>query len=129
MTENIETLLYNITKAVSLLDMRLCLATLKGFKIVKIDEIIYCEAERNYTVFYIAEGKKLVVSKPLFEYDRILSDATFVRIHKSFLINMSHVKEYVRGDGGTVLMSNNAELEVSRGKKDLFLARIKESFR
>lgn len=124
-----ETLKYNITKAVSLLDKRLCLPTLKGFMIVKIDEIIYCEAERNYTVFYTIQEKKLVVLKPLFNYDKILSDAAFVRIHKSYLINMSHVKEYVRGEGGTVVMSNNTELEVSRRKKDMFLTKVKESFR
>lgn len=126
---NTEALIHNITKAVSPLEMRLCLPTLKGFTILKLDEIIYCEAQRSYTVFYLAQGKNIMVSKPLFDYDRLLSGTTFFRIHKSFLINLVHVKEYLRGDGGTVVMSNNMELEVSRRKKEQFLSTIKESFK
>jgi two-component system LytT family response regulator len=70
-----------------------------------------------------------MVSKPLFDYDQLLAGTTFFRIHKSFLINLSHVREYLRGDGGTVIMSNNMELEVSRRKKDQFLTKIKQSFK
>ncbi len=124
-----ETLLYNISKAGQPSEMRLCLPTLKGFIILKLDDIHYCEAERSYTVFHI-EGKKTVtVSKPLIEYENILDNTHFFRIHKSFLINLHHVKEYQRGEGGTVIMSNNTEIEVSRRKKELFLLKIKEIFR
>ena len=109
--------------------MRLCLPTLKGFIILKLDDILYCEAERSYTVFHI-EGKKTVtVSKALVEYENILDSTSFFRIHKSFLINLRHVKEYQRGEGGTVIMSNNAEIEVSRRKKEQFLLKVKEMYR
>lgn len=128
-SDTTETLVHNITKAVSPLEMRLCLPTLKGFTILKLDEIIYCEAQRSYTVFYLTQGKNIMVSKPLFDYDRLLTGTSFFRIHKSFLINLVHVKEYLRGDGGTVVMSNNMELEVSRRKKEQFLSTIKESFK
>jgi len=128
-SDTTETLVHNITKAVSPLEMRLCLPTLKGFTILKLDEIIYCEAQRSYTVFYLSAGKNIMVSKPLFDYDRLLAGTSFFRIHKSFLINLVHVKEYLRGDGGTVVMSNNMELEVSRRKKEQFLNTIKEAFR
>jgi two-component system, LytTR family, response regulator len=124
-----ETFIHNMTKAVSLSDMRLCLPTLKGFTILKLDEIIYCEAQRSYTVFYLVKGKNIMVSKPLFDYDELLAGTTFFRIHKSFLVNLVHVREYLRGDGGTVIMSNNMELEVSRRKKEQFLSKIKESFK
>lgn len=129
LNENTETLLHNINKAISPLDMRLCLPTLKGFTILKLDEIIYCEAQRSYTLFYLTQGKNIMVSKPLFDYDRLLAGTTFFRIHKSFLINLVHVKEYLRGDGGTVIMTNNMELEVSRRKKEQFLNKIKEAFK
>jgi len=128
-TDNTEALLHNITKAVSPLDMRLCLPTLKGYIILKLDEILYCEAQRSYTIFYLTQGKNIMVSKPLFDYEGILAGTTFFRIHRSFLINLVHVKEYVRTDGGTVIMSNNIELEVSRRKKEEFLAKLKESFK
>lgn len=70
-----------------------------------------------------------MISKPLFDYDRLLVDTIFLRIHKSFLINLMHVKEYVRGEGGTVVMSNGMEIEVSRRKKELFLTKVKEYFK
>lgn len=124
-----ETLLYNISKAGQPEEMRLCLPTMKGFIILKLDEILYCEAERSYTVFHLADKKTVMVSKPLLEYENILDTTGFFRIHKSFLINLKHVKEYQRGEGGTVIMSNNAEIEVSRRKKESFLQKIKEIYK
>ena len=127
--ENTETLLHNIDKATSPMDMRLCLPTLKGFSILKLEEIVYCEAERSYTIFHLVNNKRITISKPLFVYDGLLEGTSFFRVHKSFLINLLHAKEYIRGDGGVVIMSNGAEIEVSRRKKDQFLAKVKESFK
>jgi two-component system LytT family response regulator len=124
-----EALLHNINKVGSPLEMRLCLPTQKGFTIVKLEEIVYCEAQRSYTIFRLGNNKTIVISKPLFDYDRLLTDTTFLRIHKSFLINLLHVKEYIRGEGGTVMMSNGMEIEVSRRKKEVFLAKVKEYFK
>jgi two-component system LytT family response regulator len=124
-----ETLLHNLGNKGNAAEMRLCLPTLKGFIILKLDEIIYCEAERSYTIFHLEGQKTVTVSKPLIEYDNLLSDTTFLRIHKSFLINLRHVKEYQRGEGGLVIMSDNAEIEVSRRKKEQFLEKIKEIYR
>jgi two-component system LytT family response regulator len=124
-----EALLHNINKTGSPLEMRLCLPTQKGFSIVKLEEIVYCEAQRSYTRFHLLNNKFITVSNPLFDYDKVLTDTTFLRVHKSFLINLLHVKEYTRGEGGTVIMSNNMEIEVSRRKKKQFLIKIKESFK
>ncbi|HNF44280.1 MAG TPA: LytTR family DNA-binding domain-containing protein [Ferruginibacter sp.] len=124
-----EALLYNIGKAGQPSEMRLCLPTMKGFIILKLEDILYCEAERSYTIFHLEDGKTVTVSRPLAEYETMLIDTPFFRVHKSFLINLHHVKEYQRGEGGTVIMSNKAEIEVSRRKKDLFLARIREIFK
>jgi two-component system LytT family response regulator len=126
---NTETLLHNINKVGSPLEMRLCLPTLKGFTVVKLEEIVYCEAQRSYTIFRLINNKTIMISKPLFDYDILLADTIFLRIHKSFLINLLHVKEYVRGEGGTVVMSNGMEIEISRRKKDLFLTKVKEYFK
>lgn len=127
--EPTETLLYNLSKSANPAEMRLCLPTLKGFIVLKLEDIIYCEAERSYTMFHLVGNKTVTVSKPLFDYDNILKDTSFLRVHKSFLINLYHVKEYQRGEGGVVIMSDNAEIEVSRRKKDQFLEKIKEVFR
>src|SRR5688572_9777592 len=122
-------LLHNISKAGLPSEMRLFLPTLKGFIVLKLEEIIYCEAERSYTIFHLENNKTVTVSKPLLEYDYLLTDTSFLRVHKSFLINLLHVKEYQRGEGGVVIMSNNAEIEVSRRKKELFLMKVKEVFK
>ncbi len=122
-------LLHNLGNTGNPAEMRLCLPTMKGFIILKLEEIIYCEAERSYTVFHLENNKTVTVSKPLLEYDSLLKDTSFLRIHKSFLINLLHVREYQRGEGGIVIMSNMAELEVSRRKKELFLLKVKEVFK
>ena len=127
--ENTETLLHNMNKASSPLDMRLCLPTQKGFTIVKLEEIVYCEAQRSYTLFRFSNNKSILISKPLFDYERLLTTSIFFRVHKSFLINLMHVKEYTRGEGGTVTMSTGMEIEVSRRKKEVFLIKIKEFFK
>ncbi|HET9747640.1 MAG TPA: response regulator [Chitinophagaceae bacterium] len=124
-----ETLMHNLAKTGNPAEMRLCLPTLKGFIVVKLDDIIYCEAERSYTIFHLDSKRTVTVSKSLIEYDNLLQDTQFLRIHKSFLVNLHHVKEYQRGEGGTVIMSDNAEIEVSRRKKEFFLGRMKELYK
>lgn len=124
-----DALLHNIKKAGFPLEMRLCLPTQKGFTILKLEEIVYCEAQRSYTIFRLVNDKTILISKPLFDYERLLSDTVFLRIHKSFLINLLHVKEYIRGEGGTVIMTTGTEIEVSRRKKEQFLIKIKEVFK
>ena len=71
----------------------------------------------------------MVSTKPLVEYDSILSDAGFIRIHKSWLINMKHVKEYRRGEGGTVILTNNKSVDVARRKKEYFVSELKKIFK
>jgi two-component system, LytTR family, response regulator len=124
-----ETLLYNIEKAGTPSEMRLCLPTFKGFIILKLEEVLYCEAERSYTSFHLNDGKTITVSKPLVEYETLLKDAGFFRVHKSFLVNLTHVREYHRGEGGFIIMSNKAEIEVSRRKKEVFLEKVKQVFK
>lgn len=128
-TDQTAALLHNLAKAGSTLEMRLCLPTFKGFIVLKLHEIIYCEAERSYTVFHLDNGKTIMVSKPLLDYDVMLKDTSFFRVHKSFLVNMDHVREYERGEGGTVIMDNGMEIEVSRRRKELFVERIKSLFK
>jgi len=125
---NLETLTDVSERGVLPNNMRLCLPTFKGFIILKLEDIVYCEAQRSYTVFHLVNGKTITISKPLFDYDKLLAGTAFLRIHKSFLINLFHAKEYIRGDGGIVIMSNGADIEVSRRKKNQFLSKVKESF-
>ncbi len=127
-TENSETTLQVVDRTFLPQDLRLCLPTFKGFIILKLEEIVYCEAQRSYTIFHLVSNKTITISKPLFDYDKLLEGTPFFRIHKSFLINLLHAKEYIRGEGGTIVMSNGVDIEVSRRKKEQFLSKVKESF-
>ncbi len=100
---------------------RIGLTTNDGLVFKSVKDIIHCESDRNYTLVHLINNEKLLVSKALKEIDETLEGSGFFRIHNSFLINLSHVKKYVRGDGGHVIMSNGKEINVSRSKKDEFL--------
>ncbi len=128
-SKNIETFLHNMQVKHSPQKMKLCVSSLKGFQVVELDDILYAESSGNYTNLYFANGQIICTSKPMHEYEELLEDSGFIRIHKSFLVNLLHVKEYIRGEGGSVLLSNNKEIEVSRRKKDIFLTKMKEFYK
>jgi two-component system LytT family response regulator len=105
--------------------------TLKGFVVVKLKEIIKCEAKRNYTIIHIQNNKPIMVSRPLVAYEKLLKDAGFIRVHKTWLINLLHITEYYRGEvgeGGIVVMSNGSTVEISRRRKEEFLSQVKDIF-
>lgn len=104
-------------------NFKIALPTLEGLVFVKVNDIVYCEASSNYTQIFTLEGKYLV-SKTLKEYDDLLSDHNFFRIHNSYLININSIKKYVKGDGGYVVLNNNISLDVSKRKKEAFLNKI-----
>lgn len=104
--------------------LKLALPTLEGLVFINVEDIIYCEAESNYTTFFLSNGQKHVVSKTLKEYDELLSERSFFRIHNAYLINIKAIKKYVKGEGGYVVMDNDISLDVSKRKKDAFLSRI-----
>lgn len=103
---------------------KLALPTSEGLLFVKVSNILYCEASSNYTEIVTEDGKKHVVSRTLKEYDEMLTDHNFFRIHNSYLINLNAIKKYVRGEGGYVVMNNDRSLDVSKRKKESFLSRI-----
>ncbi len=126
---SIETLLHNLRSKEGGQKMKMCIPSLKGFQVVKLSEIIYCEASSNYTNFHFSGRSVICASKPIHEYETLLEDCGFVRIHKSFVVNLEHVKEYIRGEGGTVILSNGHDIEVSRRKKEIFMSRMKEYYK
>ena len=127
--ETFQTFIENTSRKLPYEEMQLCVASTKGFQIFKINEIVCCEAQNSYTVFYLLNNKQVVSSKPIGDYENLLTDVFFVRIHKSWLINMKHIKEYRKGEGGSIVMANNKEIEVSRRKKDYFIQELKKIFK
>ena len=102
-------------------NQRLLLPTLEGFEVVEVKNILYCEAEDNFTRFHFSHGPALLICRTLKHFEEVLATFHFIRIHRSYLINPSFVKRYTKGKGGFVTMENGKELEVSPNKKQEFL--------
>jgi two-component system, LytTR family, response regulator len=105
----------------NILNNKLLLPTLGGYHITDVAEIAYCKSDSNYTYFYFIDGKSILVSKTLKEFEMILLEHHFFRIHRSFIINLDCIAKYNKGKGGEVVMKDGAILEVSREKKEEFL--------
>lgn len=118
--EQLEVLIQNIKQQNYKLH-KLCLATSDYVEFVDVSNIIYCEANGAYTNFFLTNGKKLLVSKHLKEYENLLKEHHFYRVHNSYLINLYQVKKYVKTDGGYIIMNNDEIVSISRTKKEKFL--------
>lgn len=119
--EQFEILLQNMQQPAKSTPHRIALTSGDGLIFVPTSEIIYCEAESNYTNVVLVGGKKILVSKVLKEIDEALAGVDFYRVHSSFLININHIKKFVRGDGGYIIMDNDATVSVSRNRKQEFM--------
>lgn len=114
---HIDLLLENIRKKVDNFK-RIALSTSDGIHLFEISDIIRCESEDNYTKFYIKNNKPILISKTLKEYEEMLTEHGFERIHQSHLINLSYLKSYIKKDGGYVVMADNSNLPISQRKKE-----------
>ncbi len=105
-------------------ETKIPLKTLNGMIFVNKEDIIYCESSGSYTHFYTSESKKLIVSKPIGEFEKSLPEGYFVRIHDKYIINLRYVNEYIKGRGGEIKLNNIITLPVSATRKDNLLARF-----
>ena len=122
--DHIDLLLENIRKKVDNFK-RIALSTTDGIHLFEISDIIRCESTDNYTTFYIKNNKPILISKTLKEYEELLTEHGFERIHQSHLINLAYLKSYIKKDGGYVIMSDDSNLPVSQRKKDRLQELIK----
>jgi len=106
------------------LDKTLALAASDGISFVKMCDILRVEANGRYAKFFLLNKETMLISKTLGDFEEILSANQFFRIHDSSIINLNHVKKYIRGDGGTVILSDNTELDVARRRKEDFIKLI-----
>ena len=100
--------------------------TAEGLIFIRINDIVRCEADGSYTHVYLMDKNKITVSKILKEFDELLSDYNFYRVHQSHLVNMEHIKKYVSAKGGQVVMVDEACVGVSRNNKEGFLKKLSE---
>ena len=97
---------------------KIALASSDSLLVYKIENIVRCESQRNYTLFHFANEKPLLVSKTMKEYEELLSSCGFERVHNSHLINMSYVKKYVKSEGGYIEMQDGSNVPVAQTKKE-----------
>ncbi|MCW3085173.1 MAG: DNA-binding response regulator [Bacteroidetes bacterium] len=105
---------------------RLALHTQDKIHIVNIADVLRCESSINYTEFYFSNGKKLLVTKTLKDFEDLLSDQGFYRVHQSHLVNTKFIKEFVKTDGGYLLMTDGSQIPVSTRKRPEVMKMLEE---
>ena len=105
---------------------KIALPTMEGLLLMPIDRIISCTSERNYTILYLKDKKKQVISRPLKEMEELLEDHSFLRVHHSHLVNLKEISKYIRGEGGYLIMSDGSSVDISRSKKELLVSKLHE---
>lgn len=111
----------------SLLKDKIAIPDMEGIELIPYDEIIYCKSDGNYTTLALIGNRKMTVSKPLKYFEENIFSEQFFRIHKSYLVNLTHVKKYLKRDGGVLVMINNDGLPVSRNSRNELLKFIQNS--
>lgn len=107
-------------------DKKMVLQTQEKTHIIQIKDILRCESSNNYTHFYLKNNEKLLISKPIKQYDELLGNYHFYRVHKSHLVNMNFVKGVVKRDGGFLELINSDLVPISSRKKEKILDLIKQ---
>jgi two-component system, LytTR family, response regulator len=126
-TEHIFSLLENVQQKNEY--DKIALPTLQGLQFVKLNQICYVESSGNYSNFLLADNSKIMVSRQLGEYEKLLPADNFVRIHDKHIINLTCIKEYIKGSGGEVILENGARLTVAARRKDELLSRFEKWLR
>lgn len=104
---------------------KVVLPLIDGFEVVKLNEILFCEAQDNFTKVYLKDGSNSLICRKLKFYETALTDHGFCRVHRSFLVNLEYIKRYKKGKGGAVILENGKEIQVSNSRKQEFLERFK----
>ena len=105
-------------------DDKIAVPTAEGLEFIQIKNIVHIESSSSYSKIFFTDGKNMLVTKLLKDFEDILVPYKFYRVHNSHLINLSYIIKYIRGEGGQVVMQGNTYIDVSRRKKDEFLRLI-----
>lgn len=123
MAQKLDVLFHNL-KTLEGSSKKITVPTIAGFEVLQVRDIIRCESDVNYTHIVVSDKPKVTVARTLKEFEEMLTEYNFCRVHNSHLINLVHVRKYTKGSGGYVTMSDHSEVEVSQRKKEEFLNRM-----
>jgi two-component system LytT family response regulator len=118
---SIQSALHNASSRSNMIE-QVAVPSATGIDLFQTKDIIYCKADGCYTVLYLTGKKSKLVTRVLKDFDDFLSESGFFRVHNSFLINLQHVKRYVRGEGGYVVLTDDHQVDISRRRKEEFLS-------
>ncbi len=124
--ENLQFLIQHLKRADDNFQ-KITLPTGNAYEIVNVKDIVRCEADGSYTVFYLSDKRKLMISAGLKHYEELLPENDFIRVHHHHLINMNHVVRFLKEDGGYAIMSDGSKIEISRRKKEAFMERLNKA--
>ena len=120
--QHISNLLRNMRQTSA--EQKIALPQREGYEFVDISSIIYCTAEGAYTKIFIKRKKAMLISRTLGDVEELLSPEMFQRIHHSTVVNVSYISQFLRTDGGNVVLKNGEKLSVSKAKKEMLMARL-----
>jgi two-component system, LytTR family, response regulator len=123
--ERLDVLLHNL-KNTQGTTKKISIPTVNGFVFVQVTDILRCQSDINYTTIFLKDKQKITVAKTLKEFEEMLSDYNFFRVHNSHLINLGYIKSYNKGKGGIVTMMDQTDIEVSTRRKDDLLKKLSE---
>jgi two-component system, LytTR family, response regulator len=121
--QQFEILLQKLLQPAALVS-RIALPTMEGLQLIPIDSIISCTSSSNYTILSLKENQKLIVSRTLKEIEEMLDEHTFLRVHHSYLVNLNEIRKYIKGEGGSLIMSDGSSVDVSRSKKEQLMKKL-----
>lgn len=104
---------------------KIALPTMEGLQMIAVNSIISCQSDSNYTVFFLKNKQKLIVSRPLKEIEEMLEEYSFLRVHNSYLVSLNEIDKYVKGEGGYLVMTDGSNIDVSRSKKETLLNKLR----
>src|SRR4030095_7330669 len=122
-TEKIDTLQQNLSDQFHL--HKIAIPTMEGLLFFNLADIIYLQAENNYSTIYFKEHPKLLTTKTLRDFEEILPPNIFYRSHHSYIINLNYIKRYIKGDGGQIEMANGHVVDLARSRKEEFMKLVK----
>ncbi len=105
-------------------EQKIALPQREGYEFIDVSSIIYCQAEGAYTKVFINEKKPMLISRTLGDVEELLPPEIFQRIHHSTLVNLTYISQFLRTDGGYVVLKNGEKLSVSKAKKEMLMARL-----
>ena len=110
---------------------KIALPTMEGLQMIPIETIVSCESDDNYTLLKLknarlpdGQGKRLLVTRSLKEIEESLEQHSFIRVHRSYLVNLNEIEKYIKGEGGYLVMSDGTTIDVARNKKEVLLKKL-----